>query len=441
MNNLYTSAYDMNNYICRGIFMLENILRSAQTDNTYSGKLQINVTSTLGLIPIQDATVTISYTGVPDVTIEKLTTDSSGQTEEIDLPAPPLAYSLTPVEQQPYSEYNIQIEAPGYEPLLISGTEVLPDVTAVQPVSLTPLEEPEEEEEVIVIPDHTLYGEYPPKIPEDEIKPIDESGEIVLSRVVIPEYVVVHDGVPDDPTAPNYYVRYRDYIKNVVSSEIYATWPESAIYANTLVIMSFTLNRVYTEWYRNQGYNFTITSSTAYDQKWMHGRNFYQNIDRIVDSVFANYLSRPGVRQPIFTSYCDGRRVTCNGLSQWGSKYLGEEGYSAIDIIHYYYGSDMYINTAQSVAGVPSSFPGYNLNIGASGEKVRQIQQQLNRIARNYPAIPTISADGIYGPATANAVRTFQRIFDLPQSGIVDYPTWYSISNIYVGVSRISEPG
>ena len=231
--------------------MPENILKSAQVDSAYSGKLQINVTSTLGLIPVQDATVTISYTGVPDVTIEKVTTDSSGQTQEIELPAPPLEYSLTPVEQQPYSEYNIQIEAPGYEPLMISGTEILPDVTAVQPVSLSPIETTEEEDEVIVIPDHTLYGEYPPKIPEDEIKPMDESGEIVLSRVVIPEYVVVHDGVPDDSTAANYYVRYRDYIKNVVSSEIYATWPESAIYANTLAIMSFTLNRVYTEWYRS----------------------------------------------------------------------------------------------------------------------------------------------------------------------------------------------
>lgn len=421
--------------------MPENILRNAQVDNTYSGKLQINVTSTIGLIPVQDATVTISYTGIPDVTIEKLTTDSSGQTQEIELPAPPLEYSLTPVEQQPYSEYNIQIEAPGYEPLMISGTEILPDVTAVQPVSLTPLETTEEQDEVIVIPDHTLYGDYPPKIPEDEIKPMDESGEIVLSRVVIPEYVVVHDGVPDDSTATNYYVRYRDYIKNVVSSEIYATWPESAIYANTLAIMSFTLNRVYTEWYRNKGYNFTITSSTAYDQKWINGRNFYENIDRIVDNVFANYLSRPGVRQPIFTSYCDGRRVTCDGLSQWGSKYLGEEGYSAIDIIHYYYGSDMYINTAQSIAGVPASWPGYDLTIGSTGEKVRQIQQQLNRIARNYPAIPAVSEDGIYGPATAEAVRTFQGIFNLPQTGVVDYPTWYSISNIYVGVSRISEPG
>lgn len=231
--------------------MPKNILKSAQVDSAYSGKLQINVTSTLGLIPVQDATVTISYTGVPDVTVEKVTTDSSGQTQEIELPAPPLEYSLTPVEQQPYSEYNIQIEAPGYEPIMISGTEILPDVTAVQPVSLTPLETTEETDEVIVIPDHTLYGDYPPKIPEDEIKPMDESGEIVLSRVVIPEYVVVHDGVPDDSTAANYYVKYRDYIKNVVSSEIYATWPESAIYANTLAIMSFTLNRVYTEWYRS----------------------------------------------------------------------------------------------------------------------------------------------------------------------------------------------
>ena len=166
----------------------------------------------------------------------------------IDLPAPPLAYSLEPVDQRPYSEYNIQVEAPGYEPVLVSGTEILPDVTAVQPIQMIPQETATEGEESIVIPDHTLYGEYPPKIPEDEIKPMNESGEIVLSRVVIPEYVIVHDGVPDDSSAPNYYVKYRDYIKNVVSSEIYATWPENAIYANTLAIMSFTLNRVYTEW-------------------------------------------------------------------------------------------------------------------------------------------------------------------------------------------------
>ncbi len=173
----------------------------------------------------------------------------------------------------------------------------------------------------------------------------------------------------------------------------------------------------------------------------MYGRNIYKNIDYLVDSVFANYLSRPGVRQPIFTSYCDGQRVTCSGLSQWGSKSLGDQGYSAIDIIRYFYGNDMYINSADIISGVPSSWPGYDLTIGSSGEKVRQLQNQLNRIARNYPAIPTITADGIYGPATAEAVRTFQRIFNLPVTGVTDYPTWYEISEIFVGVSRISEPG
>lgn len=421
--------------------MPDKSLKSAQIAGTDRGKLQINVTSSLGLIPISDATVTISYTGLPDTTVEKLSTDSSGQTAQVELPAPPLEYSVEPSEQMPYSEYNIQVDAPGYESVMVSGTEILPDVTAIQPIQMIPLETARENEETIVIPDHTLYGIYPPKIPEAEIKPMDESGEIVLSRVVIPEYVVVHDGVPDDSTAGNYYVRYRDYIKNVVSSEIYATWDENAIYANTLAIMSFTLNRVYTEWYRSKGYNFTITSSTAYDQKWMYGRNIYENVDRVVDSIFANYLSRPGVRQPILTSYCDGRRVTCDGLSQWGSQYLANEGYRPIEIIRYYYGNDMYINTAQSISGVPASFPGYDLTIGSSGEKVRQMQSQLNRIAQNYPAIPMIAADGIYGSATAEAVRTFQRIFDLPQTGVVDYPTWYSISNIYVGVSRIAEAG
>ena len=157
--------------------------------------------------------------------------------------------------------------------------------------------------------------------------------------------------------------------------------------------------------YRNQGYDFTITSSTAYDQKWIYGRNIYSNIDRIVDSIFANYLSRPGVRQPIFTSYCDGNRVTCEGLSQWGSRYLGEQGYTPIEIIRYYYGNDMYINSTQYISGVPSSWPGYDLTIGVTGEKVQQIQEQLNAIAKAYPAIPSVTVDGIYGPATAASVK------------------------------------
>lgn len=194
--------------------------------------------------------------------------------------------------------------------------------------------------------------------------------------------------------------------------------------------------------YRNKGYDFTITSSTAYDHKWIHGRNIYENISYIVDEIFANYLSRPNVRQPILTQYCDGQQVQCldrGWMTQWGSKYLGDQGYSPIEIIRYYYGDDMYINTAEQISGIPASWPGYNLTIGSSGAKVRQMQEQLNRIAQTYTAIPKINADGIYGPATAEAVREFQRIFGLPVTGVVDYPTWYEISGIYVGITRIGE--
>lgn len=206
---------------------------------------------------------------------------------------------------------------------------------------------------------HTLFGNYPPKIAESEIKPMTESGEIVLSRVVIPEYVIVHDGAPSDSSAVIIGCCYRDYIKNVASSEIYATWTDAAIRANVLAIMSFVLNRVYTEWYRNRGYDFTITSSTAFDQKWIYGRNIYQNISNIVDEVFGNYLSRPNVKQPILTQYCDGRQVSCPGwMTQWGSQSLGEQGYSTIEILRYYYGESIYINTAVEISGVPSSWAG-----------------------------------------------------------------------------------
>lgn len=409
--------------------------------DTAKGQLIIEVTSALGLIPVKDADVKISFTTSPEEPLEEVRTDENGQTEIINLPAPPVALSLEPQELRPYEEYNISVTAPGYEPVSVIASELLADELSIQRIMMNPLEEPEEVRDDIYVAPHTLYYDYPPKIPEDEIKPVDETGEIVLSRVVIPEYIVVHDGDPNDSSAPNYYVKYKDYIKNVASSEIYATWPEAAIYANILCIMSVTLNRVYTEWYRNQGKNFTITSSTAYDQKWIYGRNIYENISYLVDSIFNNFLSRPGVRQPIFTSYCDGVRVNCNGLKQWGSKYLAEEGYSAIEIIRYYYGNDMYINSTIFVSGVPSSFPGYNLSVGAQGAKVQQIQEQLNRISQNYPAIPRIVADGIYGERTKEAVETFQKVFLLPVTGIVDYPTWYEISDIYVGVTRIAEPG
>ncbi|MGN0439020.1 MAG: peptidoglycan-binding protein [Lachnospiraceae bacterium] len=412
----------------------------ATQDYIDNGYLEINAISANNQIPIPGAKIQIANTGNPNQTIEELETDKNGKVTNIELAAPPLEYSMEPSDNQPYSEYNLKITAKGYEDIMISGVQILSGELGLQNIRMTPSLTNQEIYNPYIIGGHTLWEYYPPKIAESEIKPVTETGEIVLSKVVVPEYIIVHDGTPSDTTASNYYVEYKEYIKNVASCEIYATWPEATLYANILAIISFTLNRVYTEWYRGKGYDFTITSSTAFDHKWIFQKTIYENISQVVDNIFANYLSRPNVIQPILTQYCDGKRVTCpNWMSQWGSKYLGDQGYTAIEIIRNYYGDDMYINEAEQISGIPASWPGYNLEIGSTGDKVKMIQQQLNRISQNYPAIPRIAADGIYGENTQNAVSVFQRIFNLPATGIVDYPTWYKISQIYVGVSKIAE--
>ncbi len=415
-------------------------LHILQQESVDEGKLVIRVRQRNLGTPVSGATVSVSFTGNPESVMEQLTTNASGNTDTISVATPPLEYSMQPGEAQPYSEITIVVKAEGYRNFTVSGIEVLPGETSIQEVDLDLFDDAGNPVEDIVIPAHTLYGEYPPKIPESEIKTPSETGEIVLSRVVIPEYIVVHDGTPADSTAANYYVRYRDYIKNVASSEIYSTWPDATIRANVLAIMSFTLNRVYTEWYRGKGYNFTITSSTAFDHKFVYGRNIYSNISKIVNEMFENYLSRPNVTQPILTQYCDGQRVSCpNWMTQWGSKSLGDQGYSAIEILRYYYGSNMYINVAEGISGIPASWPGYNLTVGSRGNKVYQLQQQLARIAKTYSAIPSVSPDGVYGENTRRAVEVFQRTFGLPVTGVVDYNTWYEISEIYVAVTRIAE--
>ncbi len=392
--------------------MSKQNIRYLQSDNPDEGSLQVNVESASGTLPIENATVEISYTGDPSGSIEKVITNSSGQTEGIMLDTPPLEYSMEPSEQQPYAEYTVRVSAVGHTTVTVSGVQLLPGERSVQRVRLLSQDSSLNPINNIVIPANTLFGNFPPKIPEAEIKPVDESGEIVLSRVVVPEYIIVHDGAPTDSTAMDYYVTYKDYIKNVASSEIYATWPDATIRANILAIMSFTLNRVYTEWYRNKGYDFTITSSTAFDHKWIYGRNIFSNISRIVDEIFLNYLSRPNVKQPILTQYCDGQKVSCpNWMTQWGSKYLGDQGYNFIEILRYYYGSSIYVNEADEISGIPASWPRENLQVGSRGEKVRQMQAQLARISRAYPAIPTIAADGVYGPRTEAAVEEFQSIY------------------------------
>lgn len=397
-----------------------------------TGSLRVDVTDQDGR-PIDGATAEISITGEPESTLESIQTDSNGQTESVELPAPPFEYTENPGVTQPYSEYSIIVRAPGFAPVSINGIDIFSSRRSIQDVRLT------EASQVVTIGPNTLFGDYPPKIPEASIKPITSTGEIVLDRVVVPGTVVVHDGVPTDTTASNYYVSFPDYIKNVACSEIYPTWPEATITANVIAIVSFTLNRVYTEWYRNKGYSFTITSSTAFDHKWINERNIFDNVGLIVDEVFADYVSKPDVKQPILTQYCDGKRTTCSGMSQWGSKYLGDQNYSALQILRNYYGSDIYINTAEEVSGIPLSWPGYTLDIGDSGTPVRTIQEQLSAIRRTYSNIPSLAIDGIYGEDTAAAVSKFQSIFDLPVTGEVDYSTWYKISQLYVALEKLAE--
>ena len=410
-----------------------------------TGQLIVDVFEGNRVRPIIGASVSITADiaqvasrQIPPVTAA---TDVSGLTTSVDLPAPDVVYSLQPSEIKPYAEYTVTIEAPGYVPVRIEGVQILATATAIQDVQMVPMAQADvrQEMEQIVIPDHTLYGIYPPKIPENALAIPDPppTGSVVLDNPVVPEFIIVHDGAPDDPTAPRYSIPFKDYIKNVASSEIYSTWPIAAIRANVICILSFTLNRVFTEFYRGRG--FTITSSTAHDHKFIRGRNIYQSISTVVDELFNQFIGIPGRRQPFLAQYCDGQQIQCPGwLTQWGSKFRADLGENYIQILEFFYGPQIEIRRAVQVQGVPESFPGYNLQLGASGAPVRKIQTFLNRIADNYPAIPKVRVDGVFGEATAEAVRTFQRIFFLPQNAIVDYPTWYRISDIYVAVERLA---
>lgn len=255
---------------------------------------------------------------------------------------------------------------------------------------------------------------------------------------VIPQYVTVHLGRPDQAAA-NVTVPFTDYIKNVASHEIYPTWPESAIRANILAQISYTLNRVYTEYYRSRGYDFDVTNNTQFDQAYVPGGDIFENISRITDEIFNNYIVRQGNIEPLFAAFCDGIRTQCNGLSQWGSVALAEQGLVPYEILQYYYGNNIDIVTNAPVGGNTPSYPGRPLRRGSAGEDVRTIQRQLNRIAVNYPAIPLSPTSGIFDQATENAVRAFQGIFNLAVDGIVGKATWYRIKQVWAGVKQLSD--
>lgn len=415
------------------------------------GFLTVSVVDSTTNTPIKDVIINIYSQNQNDsnssAIYQNLKTNESGQITNIPLSAPNLEHSLNPNSTtKPYSDYIIEAIKDGYETIIIDGTQLLPVVTARQSIPMRPREGrrfsyKRQNEITYDIGPHTLWGDYPPKIPEDSLKPIPApTGFVVLDNPVIPEFIVVHDGLPEDSSSENYWVPFKTYIKNVASSEIYSTWPEQTIYANVIAIISFTLNRVFTEWYRNKGYSFTITSTTNYDHKYIHNRNIFDEISVVVDSIFNTFIRRPSTsRQPLLAQYCDGEKTQCpNQMTQWGSKSLGDQGYNYEDILKYFYGDDIVFAQAQIVSGVPVSFPGDVLEIGSNGNYVRTIQNQLNAISNSYPAIPKVAEDGIYGESTAQSVRIFQQVFGLPQTGVVDFKTWYEISRVYVAVTKIA---
>lgn len=406
------------------------------------------------LTPVSDVNVTIkgiSPTGETTIIAEN-TTNSVGQTPAVELQAPDVELSLDiNNNSQPYSTYRIETSSPDFVDAVVNGTQVFAGTQSIQPISLQPTARSSSLRsfsgmrqlfESINIGPSTLFGVYPEKIPEAAIKPIiPGSGFITLESVIVPEFVIVHAGSPNDNSAPNYSVPFTDYIANVASSEIYPTWPTETIKANIIAIVSFTLNRVYTEWYRNQGKSFTITNSTAYDHAFFYGRNLFDSIVEVTAEVFDVYVKRPDVTQPLLTQYCDGKQSSCpNWMTQWGSKELGDQGYTAEEILRYFYGN-ISLSTAPEVEGNPESYPGSPLSIGSSGSAVRTIQTQLNRISQNYPLIPRVAVTGNFDDATAEAVRTFQQIFHLTQDGVVGKSTWYEISRIYVAVTKLAELG
>ncbi|MBE6711992.1 MAG: hypothetical protein E7580_00565 [Ruminococcaceae bacterium] len=395
------------------------------------GSLYFTVRTADSAFPVPEARVTVFS---PDGTVlgEDRISGNSGISREFFIEAPARSLSLRPEEEQPYSTCDARIEADGFYTFFVRGIQIFAGEKSVLPAEMIPRGQSEDEVLEYEIGPHALRT-----TPENRIVGPSED-ERVLREVFIPERVTVHLGTPTS-SASNVTVPFVDYIKNVASSEIYPTWPEASLRANIYCQISFILNRVFTEWYPSRGYNFNITNSTAYDQYYVYGRNIFESISRIVDEIFNEYVRRPGRIDPYFTEYCNGTTVTCAGLSQWGTVTLAQNGRSPLEILQFYYG-DVELTSTNKIRAIQSSYPGSPLRRGSSGRDVRTIQQQLNRIRVNYPAIPAINTvDGIYGTETENAVKAFQRIFDLTPDGVVGKRTWYRISYIYVAVKRLGE--
>ena len=385
---------------------------------------------------INDKTGKILFSGL---------TNQNGESRVYELYAPNKSETLHPeVGKQPYGKYDVHITKSGFVTIHVIDVEIFDGETSIQPVAMLPLSEGEDPEETIVIPPPTCTEATPEQnnmYQPGRVLSAAESTPVLAApqqRVIIPDFITVHLGTPANTSARTVRVPFIDYVKNVTSSEIFPTWPTNAIIANVHVIVTFALNRIYTEWYRSRGRNFDITNSTTVDQAFVYGRNIFQNISQIVDGIFNVFARRQGLANPFFTTYCNGTTSRCNGLSQWGTVTHANRGLTPIQILHQYYPRDLILTTAPT-GTVTESFPG-TLRQGSTGEQVRRMQERLNRIRANYPAIPFIpNPNGTFDATTTAAVRIFQRTFSLTQDGIVGRATWNRINQIWVAVTRMAE--
>lgn len=368
--------------------------------------------------------------------IYKMTTDGNGETQVVPLETIDKSFSRNQFYTGiPYISYSVQAQKAGFDTISVLDIPILEDETAILPIALVPMQERQNS------PKNTEIYVGKPAVAMQGARNQESSFVTprVLRQVVIPNPITVHMGAPA-ASASNIQVSFPDYVKNVASSEIYPTWPEASLRANIYAIITFALNRIYTEWYRSRGYNFDITNNTAYDQYFVYGRPIYESISKIVDEIFNEYVRRSGQNAPYFTSFCNGTTATCQGMSQWGTVSLANQRLTPLQILRSYYPNDIEIAETNTITGIVSSYPGTVLRVGSTGLDVQTIQTYLSRIRRNYPAIPAVTDNaGVFGDSTRAAVTAFQRIFNLTVDGIVGKATWYKISSIYTAVARLAE--
>ena len=399
-----------------------------------TGILRIQAFAARQSAPVEGVTVNIVGDGFTAARM----TDAEGNAADVTLTAPDCALSLEEdnTTRLPYAVCSLTASKAGYRTVRIQGIQVFAgQVTLAQPEMIPETEEDRDvENPPIVIPPHPLFagGGGSGRAPADPCAPR------VLDRVIIPKNITVHLGKPA-ASARNVTVSFRRYIANVASSEVYPTWPESALRANIHCQISLALNRIYTEWYPSRGYSFNITNSTSYDQYYVHGRTVFDVMVRLTDDIFNTYLRKTGTVNPYYSEYCDGKSVTCPGLKQWGTVTLAKQGKTPLQILKYYYGSNIEIVRTNNIQAIPQSYPGSPLRQGDSGTAVFTLQRQLNRIAKDYPFLGKLTVDGVFGPRMVSTVKTFQRQFNLTADGVVGRQTWYKISYIYVSVKDLAE--